>query len=224
MYEQADRSIARLKTVITREFRKLFSLAFDEITSITAPKIVEQVYTVLVKENKKEYKKICDDAIEYALVFLEELQEQYGGTDFFFDRKEVEEGLNADKIVESILKEYDPVTGYVYDRETERKKARTTEGMIAGQKSKERAFYTQSVERSRNLWFTQTRQYADDVAEQTAITVWKKAGIKYVRWVTAADEKVCSKCRPLDGQIFPIDEAPPKQHYNCRCLKVPFIR
>lgn len=212
-----------MKKVITREFRKLFNLAFDEITAITAPKIVEKVYTVLLAENKKEYKKICDDAIEYALVFLEELQEQYGGTDFFFDRDTVEKELDAEKIVESILEEYDPVTGYVYDREAERKKARTAETMIAGQKSKNRPFYTQGVDRSRNLWFTQTKQYADDVAEQTAILVWKTAGVQYVKWVTAADEKVCDKCRPLDGKVFRIDEAPPKQHYNCRCLKIPYI-
>lgn len=223
MYDQADRSIARLKTIITREFRKLFNLAFDEITAITAPKIVDKVYTVLLAENKKEYKKICDDAIEYALVFLEDLQEQYGGTDFFFDRAEVENELDAEQIVEGILKEYDPVTGYVYDREAERKKARTAESMVAGQKSRNRAFYAQSVDRSRNLWFTQTKQYADDVAEQTAMTVWKKAGVKYVKWVTAADEKVCEKCRPLDGKIFPIDKAPDKQHYNCRCLKIPYL-
>ena len=171
--------------------------------------------------NKKEYKKICDDAIEYALIFLYEWERLYEGTDFFIDRKEILKEINADDIVKEVLDEYNPVTGYKYDRETERKKARTAEGMVAGRNSDNRPFYVNILNRSRNLWFTQSKQYAEDIADQTTIKVWKRAGVKKVMWITERDEKVCEDCRPLDGQIFDIDDAPDKQHYNCRCMKVP---
>ena len=209
----------RLKIVITKEFQRLINLAFDEISAITAPKIVTETYERLLKENKKEYKKICDDAIEYALVFLEELQDQYGGTDFFFDK--VEKEINAEDIVNEYLKAYNPVTGYVYDREVKRKEARTSEGMIAGKKGKDRPFYRKILETSTNLWFTQTKQYAEDIADGTVIRVWKTAGVKKVMWVTARDERVCEQCGPLDGKVFKITEVPPKPHYRCRFIKVP---
>ena len=210
-----------MKREITREFQRLISLAFDEISAITAPKIVTETYDRLLEENKKEYKKICDDAIEYALVFLEELQEQYGGTDFFFDK--VEKEINAEDIVDEYLKAYNPVTGYVYEREVKRKEARTSEGMIAAKKSKDRPFYRKILETSTNLWFTQTKQYADDIADGTVLKVWKTAGVKKVKWVTAKDEKVCGECGPLDEKIFDIDKVPDKPHYNCRCQKVPIV-
>lgn len=177
----------------------------------------------MIKEDKKEYRKIADDAIEYALAFLEELQETYGGTDYFFDKVAVQAQVNPEEMVDKVLKEYNPVTGYVFEREAERKEARMSEGMIASKEANDREMYRELLKTNTNLWFTQTKQYADDIADQTAIEVWKKAGIKKVMWVTARDERVCSKCGPLDGKIFDIDKVPNKPHYNCRCIKRPII-
>lgn len=50
------------------------------------------------------------------------------------------------------------------------------------------------------------------------------------QWVTAADERVCFRCAPMDGQIVPIDEpwqtidgpvqVPSALHVQCRCASV----
>lgn len=222
LYEQTDKSLTQIKQVITKAYKHLIHLAFDEITAVTAGKIARKIYVVFLKENKKQYKKIADDALEYAFAFYEELQKEYG-KDIPYDEKKIREKITADKAVQAVLTEYNPVTGYLYEREAERKEARLTEGMIAGKKNNDRDFYRKTVETNTNLWYTQSKQYAEDVADNTVIMVWKEIGVKKIRWVTAGDEKVCNECRPLDGKIFDIDKVPPKPHYRCRCLKVPVI-
>lgn len=40
-------------------------------------------------------------------------------------------------------------------------------------------------------------------------------------WRTAADERVCPVCGPLDGGEWPADAGPqPPAHPNCRCARV----
>lgn len=209
----------KIKETITREFKKLIELAFDEISAITAPIIVRNTYDRIAEENKKEYKKIADDAIEYALTYLEELKEEYGGTDLFFEKPDV----TADEMVKKVLSEYNPVTGYLYERELQRKQERLAEGMITAKRNNDRSFYRDNLRTNANLLYTQSKQYADDVADQTVIEVWKRVGIKKIQWITERDDRVCSECRPLDGKIFDIDKVPPKPHYNCRCTKKPIF-
>ena len=51
-----------------------------------------------------------------------------------------------------------------------------------------------------------------------AVDRYKEAGIQNVSWLAAEDERVCEICGELDGQVFPIDEAPEcPAHVNCRC-------
>jgi SPP1 gp7 family putative phage head morphogenesis protein len=52
------------------------------------------------------------------------------------------------------------------------------------------------------------------------MTHHRDAGIEEVMWVTAGDERVCEECRPLDGQVFRLDQVPPK-HWGCRCILIP---
>lgn len=207
----------KIRELIEKSYKYLISLAFDEITAITAENIVEEVYERFKKLNRREYKKIVDDAIEYAFAFEEELREQYGGTDFFFDKVEIK----PEEMIEEILKSYNPVTGYLYDREADRKEERLKEGMMAGKTNDDREFYRDTIKTNTNLWYTQSKQYAEDIADATVLEVWKQAGVPYIKWVTQKDEKVCEECGPLDEQIFPIDKVPPKPHYRCRCLKIP---
>lgn len=51
----------------------------------------------------------------------------------------------------------------------------------------------------------------------------REAGIKRIAWLTARDSKVCPICQKLDGQTYPIDEAPipvKDTHPNCRCCVI----
>lgn len=197
-------------------YKRLIALSFDEITTLTADKIAKEVYIIFLKENKKQYKKIADDAIEYALLFLEQ--------DYTIDKKakeKIRKEITPEKAVDKVLKEYNPVTGYLYEREAKRKRARLTEGLLAGKNNNNRIFFIHIIERYTNLWYTQSKQYAEDIADKTVLWVWKEIGVQKVKWVTERDERVCEDCRPLDGQIFDIDEAPEKPHYRCRCEKIP---
>jgi SPP1 gp7 family putative phage head morphogenesis protein len=155
------------------------------------------------------------------------LKEKYGDSEDFVFNKEIEkrvrEDLTPEKMVEKVLNEYNPVTGYLYDREAKRKEARLTEGMMAGKENDDRDFYRKTIETNTNLWYTQSKQYAEDIADNTVIEVWKEVGVKKIMWVTQEDERVCNECRPLDRKIFDIDKVPAKPHYRCRCLKVPVI-
>lgn len=49
----------------------------------------------------------------------------------------------------------------------------------------------------------------------------KARGVEKVQWVAEDDDKTCGVCNALDGEVFPIIEAPPKAHHNCRCYYIP---
>lgn len=206
----------QIKKTIAKVYKRLISLSFDEITALTADKIAREVYIIFEKENKKQYKKIADDALEFALWYLEQ--------DYYIDKKaraKIKKEFTPEKMVDKVIKEYNPVTGYLYEREAKRKRARLTEGLIAGKKNNNRLFFIQIIERYTNLWYTQSKQYAEDIADNTVLEVWKEVGVTKVKWVTQRDERVCQDCGPLDGQIFDIDKVPDKPHYRCRCEKIP---
>lgn len=44
-------------------------------------------------------------------------------------------------------------------------------------------------------------------------------------WLTARDERVCSRCSALDGTVFPLGSlSRPPAHVNCRCTVIPVIK
>jgi len=53
---------------------------------------------------------------------------------------------------------------------------------------------------------------------QGRLKFYDTVGVREVRWMVAADERLCPICSALDGQIFPVDKTPPlPRHPNCRC-------
>ncbi|MFH1603626.1 MAG: minor capsid protein, partial [Pseudomonadota bacterium] len=56
---------------------------------------------------------------------------------------------------------------------------------------------------------------------QGRLKFYEQAGVKKIKWLTAADERVCSICGPLDGKIFDLAgfEGPPSPHPRCRCTQ-----
>lgn len=55
---------------------------------------------------------------------------------------------------------------------------------------------------------------------------WGLLNIKVkAEWKTAGDDRVCSKCSSLEGQIFTLDEIEPMipLHPQCRCIALPYI-
>lgn len=217
MYEKTDKSLTRLKKQISREFSKLAILPFDELSVANTTKITVKMYERLIAQNRREYEDIVDDAIEYALLFLSDDDK----------RTYLENGIEPKRFVEEVLTDYNPVTDYLYYKEADRKRMRLAEGILTAKEFRDRNLLRRIIKTSMDLWYTQSKQYAEDMADRTVIEVWERAGITMIAWITEEDDRVCETCDYLGHEkdrtikLYPIDRVPPKPHYNCRCIKLP---
>jgi SPP1 gp7 family putative phage head morphogenesis protein len=119
--------------------------------------------------------------------------------------------------IEEFFDEYNPVTKYVFSNELERKESRLFEALVASVMEK-----TQSYATAERLLVGQVEQYAIDLEDKITNIVYKDTGVEKVVWVSEHDHKRCEDCAALDGEVFNIDKAPPKQHYRCRCYLMPY--
>lgn len=180
-------------------------MGFDELSAPRITKITKEMVSRLLKSNKREYQKIAKEATEEASNDINAI------------------GIKAtpipisEKYVDETLGEYNPVTGYLYYPEADRKRSRLAEALITAVILGLRADYHKELKKFADLWHTQTLQYAETMVDKTRIKTFKKNGIKRVKWVSEHDNRVCEECKERDGKIYPINAIPTKPHYNCRC-------
>ena len=67
-------------------------------------------------------------------------------------------------------------------------------------------------------------QTADDVVDAIITQTYKDNDIKYVKWVTMHDTRVCADCAARDGKIYPITAVLQPLHWNCRCFWIPVYK
>lgn len=108
------------------------------------------------------------------------------------------------------LLEFDPITGYQFSNEWERKMYRQYEEMETGTETAKR------LKRSMTLLNQQVTQKAIEATDRGQKDAYKERKVTKVRWITMEDERVCDECGPRHGVIFRMDELPEK-HYFCRC-------
>ena len=124
--------------------------------------------------------------------------------------------FDADKFVSGMLKAYDTVSDFIYDREWIRKRDRLFESIIATERGNQEM--RKNLKRGLDVLANQVRQYADNITAQARVTAFKRAGADVLVWITEKDEKVCSVCKPRDEQFYPIEMLPPyPAHWHCRC-------
>ena len=127
----------------------------------------------------------------------------------------------AKKHLDYILSEPNSVTQVVYETEVLRKRDRAKEAVEAtiGIRNKQ-------IEMDRQLiqWSRFTGWYSDIITEDACESAIQDAGVKYVRWVSQNDDKVCGECNDLDGRVFEAVNVPPHPHRNCRCTVTPVKR
>jgi SPP1 gp7 family putative phage head morphogenesis protein len=77
-------------------------------------------------------------------------------------------------------------------------------------------------ERAQSIAITETTRLFNDVSQ----IVYQVTGVvDRVEFLTVRDPWVDAECAELEGQIFPVDEAPqPPIHVNCRCRLAPVVR
>ncbi len=213
MYQATDKFTKKLKKRIRREFNYLSVLSFDELNPVRVRNETTEMYERFKEFNFLEYRAIVESARKYALSFLSEEERE--------KVKRLKGKQWGDSMIEYLFVRYNWVTGYLYLSEADRKRLRLAEEILTSKQYLDRERYNAALKKSANLWYTQSMQYAIDLEDVTCSTMWKEAGVKTVKWNAEDDEKTCSKCRNLDGRIFPIDDVPHKQHYNCRCFITP---
>lgn len=195
MYRLSDKAQKLLKARAVKRFSKakgkLQQVKFDELN--------------VIKEMKVLYEELEQDNEE---ILLELAQKKYAETN--------PEGVVPNrKWLLALLALSDPVSKFVYLNEVPRKAERTAEAINAvGAKTKQ-------MEIGLRYWASMTDHYADVVTDAAVLDAYRDTGVKFVRWITAEDDRVCHECEERDGQIYPINNIPPKPHYGCRCRYAP---
>ena len=220
-YEAADKAIRRMDRDNLKAFTQLKATNFDEVNVV---RTVLGLYRKQKRKARKEYLRIGLEAYLLGLIFTEEdIPEREA-------RRMAEEAITSEW-VDSILSETDFVTLYRFNSETERKAQRLIEGLAAASD----ADYTENAGRAARMtrndmidqalkqWTKQLAQYAINVTDYAMIQAYEDAGIEKAMWRDAGDQRVCRECRGRDGQVYALDEIPPK-HQNCRCRLIPVRR
>ena len=189
-------TLGRFEAVKRQLRRKKDGVSFDAL-------LVSQVLTALYKQ--------LDTDLRYELYLL--IEEQYEEMADSVGFEELDEGFE-DLFLENILFKPDPITHYAYDAELLRKRDRAIEAVnaVSGVQNKQ-----DELDKALRLYSQMVGQYVDTVAYEAAIKAFKDAGVKYVKWVTQKDEKVCVECDSRDGKIYPINRLPARPHWRCRC-------
>lgn len=196
-YQLSDKASALLNRKAVRRFetarRKLALLSFDELNVI---KTVKTLYSDLAADNKKAF-------TDLAIMVYEDTAGR--------ELENEEDELMALWLMSEVLDKPNPVTGYIYTNEVERKRDRATESINASTKKR------QEFQKALRYWSRQTSEYCDIVTDGATLKAFKDTGVKKVKWVTENDEKVCHVCGPRDGKVYDIDNVPTKPHWGCRC-------
>ena len=167
-------------------------------------KHISKLYKAIYKTVKQEFLKIINEI--YQTIYDEAIDMGFDG-----DIRNLDEAW-----IEEFFDRFNPVTKYVFSNEIERKESRLFEALVSNELER-----LKSYAYAERLIVSQIEQYAIDLEDSIAMVVYEDTGVEKVMWVAENDEKTCGVCNELDGQIFALSDAPPKQHHNCRCYLIP---
>ena len=177
---------------------------FDEVNVIGVKKHIDKLYKSVFKAVKNEFLAILNP-------LYQEIYDEAVALGFDGDLRNLDVAW-----IEKFFDEYNPVTIYVFSNEIDRKQSRLFEALVASTSEQ-----TQSYKTAENLIIRQVKQYGIDLEDAIAKVVYGDVGVKKVKWVAEHDHKTCGVCSELDGEIFNLEDAPDKQHINCRCYLIP---
>ena len=210
MYNYLDTLLAKLKKKLRVEFNRLGMMGFDDLNVVNTKKVTKEMFDRLTADNEKTYKKVAVEAYGKA----KKKAADAGYTE------EKNSDIGSEWLV-GVLLAYNFVTGYLYDREVERKRLRLNEQILTSREYDDRQMFNDSLRRTANLWWTQTIQYGITVVDEAVLQGYKDMGVEEVRWKAKIDKRTCKVCRERDNKIYKILEVPRKTHYNCRCYLEP---
>lgn len=203
VYAACDKAIKAMNRENLEAFGRLKMAKWDEIHII---RVVMEIYRESAKRARNRYYEIAFEAYLYAMALWEE------------DPKKAHmmaEKAITDEWVSKVLSETDPVTLYRFDTEMERKAYRLAEALEVSENR------NLEIDKALRFWSQQLGQYAINMTDYAMIQAYDDDAVNKVKWITAHDERVCNECHSYDGQVFELDEVPPKPHWNCRCYLIP---
>lgn len=210
MYKYLDSLLAKAKKKIRTEFNRLGVMGFDSLNVVNTKKVTKEMFDRLLSDNEKTYRKAAEDAYSKA----KKKAEAAGYTE------EEPEGVGGEWLL-GVLLAYNLITGYLYDREAERKRLRLNEQILTAREYDSREMYNESLRKTANLWWTQTFQYGITVVDEATIQAYEDMGVEKVKWIATVDSRTCKVCRERNGKIYQLSKVPAKTHYNCRCYLEP---
>lgn len=201
IFRHADRSLMVILNGMNREFQNLSTdIGFDEMNVMETRRRVNTMYARLDAMIRREYRKIARNAYADAMI----------------EAGDVPGSFDADAFVVGVLKAYDSVSDFVYDREWIRKRDRLFESIIATERGNQEM--RKNLKRGLDVLANQVRQYADNITAKARVYAFKRAGADVLVWITEKDDRVCSVCAPRDEQFYPIEMLPLyPAHWHCRC-------
>ena len=196
--------MARIISKIHKEFRHNRLALFDELNIAGVKKHVNKLHKKIFKIIKSEFLAVANDI--YAEIADEAIALGFDG-----DLGDIDESW-----IQEFFEEYSPVTKYVFINELERKFTRLFEALIANLEARLESYKT-----TENLIVRQVKQSGIEFEDKIVEETYQVFGIEKVKWVAEHDHKTCGVCGELDGEIFDLEDAPNKQHINCRCYLIP---
>ena len=206
MYEFMDSRLKSVKKKLEAEFGQLGAMGFDSLNVVNTRRLTKAMFTRLLQNNETAYLRIAKKA--YA-----DAKNRAARVGFSPD----EETEITDDWLFTILLAYNLVTGYLYDKEAERKRLRLNEQILTAREFEDGGMLRDSLRRGMNLWWTQTQQYGIEVVDEASLQAYEDAGVQRIRWVAVGDERTCPECRARHNKIYDIRKVPAKAHYACRC-------
>lgn len=210
MYEYLDSLLVKAKKKIRTEFNRLGVMGFDSLNVVNTKKITKEMFDRLIADNEELYRKAAKKAYSSGKRDAQDAGYVPG-----------EETDVAGDWLFTVLMAYNFVTGYLYDREAERKRLRLNEQILTAREYDSREMYRNSLNRTANLWWTQTSQYGLDVVDSATLQAFQDMGVEKVKWIAELDSRTCDVCRGRNGKVYKLSEVPKKTHYNCRCRLEP---
>lgn len=204
-YAYTDKALKYLRRYYIRQFNAAkMQIRADNLNIIG---VSQQLYNNLARETELVFRKIA--------------KHKY--------REICDEDFLVGMWLSGFLEESNPLTGYVWRNDIDRKRQYFVESLLAempesgtlsaakGNGKLSGADIDKAAKKALRYWYQAQKQYADLVTDAAAMQAFEDTNTVYVQWNTADDCRVCSKCLSMDGHIYPINHAPIKPHYGCRC-------
>lgn len=200
VYEPCDRAITAMNRENLKAFGKLKLAKWD---SLNVVREITKLYRDSAAKARKRYFEVAYEAYLIGLALC--------GVTGNKAAEMADKAITMDWLDEK-LEATDFVTLFRFSSETERKAHRLIEAVAVPE------IRNAEIDKALRLWSRQLGQYAINFTDYAIAMAYEDAGEKKVRWISQHDNRVCTECHMLDGQVFPIHEVPRKPHWGCRCI------